>query len=35
MSFIVMFFELINNNNNMIRPPIRKEIGEKLLEWLK
>ena len=27
MSFIVMFFELINNNN-MIRPPIRKEVGE-------
>ena len=28
MSFIVMFFELINNNNNMIRPPIIKEAGE-------
>ena len=28
MSFIVMFFKLINNNNNMIRPPIIKEVGE-------
>ena len=27
MSFIVMFFKLINNNNNMIRSPIiRKEV---------
>ena len=28
MSFIVMFFEFINNNNNMIRSPIIKEVGE-------